>query len=242
MQKSLSDRPATTLRSVAPKKRQTESFRDTSRSEYVYRQLRDGIQGGRFPSGYRLREEEIADLLKVSRTPVRDGLRRLQSHGLAELAPGRGLIVVTLDRLKLAELYAMSELLDGGAARWAAQHASASDIATLRHLQSEFRVNMDKPAELAKINRMFHQCIADATRNRYLLWSMADHADALAVLPDNTHAVPGRPQSAYKEHEAIVTAIAGHNPDAAEEAARAHIRSTQLVRMRALTLDNEHNA
>ena len=73
--------------------------------------------------GERLREEELARTLGVSRTPVREALGRLQARGLVEVAPPRGLIVAELDSQKILELYAVREILEGAAARFSAERA-----------------------------------------------------------------------------------------------------------------------
>src|SRR5262245_9135311 len=99
-----------------------------SLSETVFRSLRQALRAGIYQPGDRLREEEVAKRLKVSRTPVREALSRLVSKGLVEPAGGRGLIVRRLSTAEVLELYAMREILEGAAARLAAQHASLPEL------------------------------------------------------------------------------------------------------------------
>jgi len=73
-----------------------ERVRHGARSEHVYRRLRDAIHEGQFKSGHRVMENEVADWLKVSRTPVRDAIRRLESEGMLEHEPRNGLVVARL--------------------------------------------------------------------------------------------------------------------------------------------------
>ncbi len=223
-------RPASS-RSALIDERGDDTFKDTSRAEYVYQKMRQAIQEGRFQQGERMREEDIAKTLGVSRTPVREALRRLQTRGLLDFAPGRGLGIVELSRSQILELYAMRELLEGAAARLAAQHATPTEITYLRHLLDEFRQSKD-PQRLAYINRAFHRTICDAAHNRYMVQSLNDLGDALALLRGTTFAVKGRPESADIEHRAILDAIQKGDPDAAEKAARVHIRKAQDLRMR----------
>lgn len=209
------------------------AFRDTSRGEYVYQELRSAIAQGKYRQGERIREEDIAQSMGVSRTPVREALRRLQTRGLLELAAGRGLVVAELSRQQVLELYAMRELLEGAAARLAAQHATETEINYLRHMLKELRkeTNADR---LADLNRVFHHAICDAAHNRYMQQSLNDLGDALALLRDTTFAIEGRPRTADAEHMMIVDAIEKHDPDAAERAARNHIRQAQQLRMQLL--------
>lgn len=205
--------------------------RDTSRGEFVYRVLRDAIKSGQLAQGCRVREEDLANSLGVSRTPVREALRRLQSRGLLELAPGRGLVVVQISRQQLLELYAMREVLEGGAARMAAQHASDSEVQALRDLMAELQTHVGDALAVARVNARFHAIIYGAAHNRYLQGALADLTDALALLPNTTFSAQGRPEAAHREHKAIVSAIANKDPEGAEEAARRHIRAAQRVRM-----------
>src|SRR3712207_6471716 len=87
-----------------------------SLSEAVFRSLREALRAGLYRPGDRLREEEVAQRLKVSRTPVREALGRLMTKGFVEPAGGRGLVVRRLDPAEVLELYAMREILEGAAA------------------------------------------------------------------------------------------------------------------------------
>src|SRR6186713_2448749 len=81
-------------------------LRTRSRADFVYESLRDAISDGRIAGGERVREEEVARNLGVSRTPVREALQRLQQRGLLVFGPGRGLMVAQLSQQQIIELYA----------------------------------------------------------------------------------------------------------------------------------------
>src|SRR5688572_31431841 len=78
-----------------------------SRGGHAYQKLRDALKHGALKPGDRIMEVPIAQQLNVSRTPVRDAIRRLESEGLLEHEPRAGLVVATLDRRAVAELYEM---------------------------------------------------------------------------------------------------------------------------------------
>jgi DNA-binding GntR family transcriptional regulator len=107
-----------------------EELRGRSRAEFVYEHLLEAISEGRL-RGTRIREEDIAKSLGVSRTPVREALQRLQERGLLAVGAGRGLVVRELGEREVMELYAMREILEGSAARFAAQHAGEEEIQRL---------------------------------------------------------------------------------------------------------------
>ncbi len=201
-----------------------------SRANLVFQSLLTAIQDGRYAGGERIREEEIARSLGVSRTPVREALFRLQSRGLLEIAPG-GLIVAQLTRPQIIELYAMREILEGSAARFAAQHAAPSEIASLRHIARKFEQELGDAAKLARINRELHEGIYEAAHNRFLLRTLNELHDSLALLPSTTFAYAGRAETAIGEHAGIITAIEKRNADRAERLAREHIRQAQEARL-----------
>jgi DNA-binding GntR family transcriptional regulator len=201
-----------------------------SRANFVFQSLLAALKKGQFSSGQRIREEEVAQLLGVSRTPVREALSRLQSRGLLEIAAG-GLTVARLSRAQLIELYAMREILEGSAARFAAQHAAPSEIATLKHIARKFEGELGDPIRLARINRELHEGIYEAAHNRYLVRTLSELNDSLALLPNPTFSVAGRPELAAQEHASIISAIEKRNADRAERVAREHIRMAQEVRL-----------
>lgn len=210
-------------------------FRDTSRTEFVYRHICQAIRDGEFRQGERIREDEVAKKLGVSRTPVREALLRMRSRGLIEFNAGRGAGVIVLSRAQVLELYAMREILEGAAARMAAEHATPAEISYLSYIVEQFSQTED-PARLAQINIAFHRSICDGAHNRYLVESLDQLRDALALLQGTTFSVDGRPAVADEEHRNIFEAIKNRNPDGAEQAARAHIRTARATRMQMLPL------
>ena len=198
-----------------------------------YDQIRAAIQAGRLTPGSRITESDLAAWLGVSRTPIREAILRLEQEGLLTYAPRQGLTVATLDYQAVIELYAMREVLEGTAARFAASHASEAEIDMLAEMLAIEREHNDSDAEQASAtNRQFHQVLYHAAHNRFLLKSLNALADAMMLLGQTTLAFPGRHQTALDEHETIVRAVSGRDPNAAEEAARAHIRAAQRHRLK----------
>ena len=204
-------------------------------SESVFRALRNAVRAGELKPGDRLREEDVARQLKVSRTPVREAFGRLMTKRFVEPAPGRGLVVRSLGTPEVLELYAMREILEGAAAGLAARHASQPEIDALRDLEAAFEQRGGDAREMAKLNRMFHETIFHAARNRYLDDALQDLQDAIALLGVTTFTVAQRPRTAAREHREIVAAIAERDAAAAEQAARAHIREALRARLQLLS-------
>jgi DNA-binding GntR family transcriptional regulator len=207
--------------------------------EAVFRSLCEALQAGSYRAGDRLREEEVAQRLKVSRTPVREALGRLAARGFVEPAGGRGLIVRNLDISEVLELYAMREIMEGAAARLAAEHASAPEIDALRDIEQAFVEASETDAaemagEMARLNRAFHEAICRAARNRYLDNASRELQDWIALLGPTTFTVLGRPSTSHGEHQAIIDAIAVRDGGKAEQLARTHIREALRCRLKLL--------
>jgi DNA-binding GntR family transcriptional regulator len=202
-----------------------------SRADFVYEAIRSAIQVGFLVRGKRVREEDVAEGLGVSRTPVREALWRLQSSGLLELAYGKGLSVSVISRRQVLELFDMREVLEGAAARFAAQHASESEVLRLRNLVAESLTLENDPLKTTALNRVFHHAIYDAAHNSYLLGSLENVYDSMALLGKTTYSMKGRARSAYEEHLLIVEAIMRRDPDGADRAARAHIAMARQARL-----------
>jgi DNA-binding GntR family transcriptional regulator len=211
---------------------------DRSRAEFVFDKLREAIRSGRIQPGQRLREGEVAAWLNVSRTPVREAIGRLASNGLVQPAPPRGMVVVSLTRQEVLDLYVMREVLEGTAARLAAQHISEPEIAALRSLLNRGKAESE-PEALAALNRQFHDRILLAAQNEFLKRALSVLADSIALLPGTTFTIEGRARSAYREHAAILRAIEERDVEKAEENARAHIRVALRLRLERMFFPGE---
>jgi len=213
-------------------------LRHGSRSEHVYRRLRDAIQRGEFKAGRRVMEIEVAEWLKVSRTPVRDAIRRLEGEGMLEHEPRNGLVVARLDRQAVMELYVMRETLEGTSARLCARHASDMEVQDLVDLvERERQIQGDFDA-LPPHNRRFHEAIHRGAHNRYLEKSLVAIND-LGLLGSPLMSLPHRAQAALTEHAELVAAIQRRDPDAAEAAARKHVRTAHRERLKRLFPETE---
>ncbi len=205
-----------------------------SRSEFVYLQLRNALTSGALKPGERVMEVEVADWLQVSRTPVREALRRLESEGLLRIEARLGLVVASISREAMLELYVMRELLEGTAARLCATSATDIDLMELDELIKREQKMQSDPAALARHNRLIHEAIHRGAHNRYLEKSLAAVNDTMYLLGPSQMLLPERARTAVSEHAEIVKCILKRDADAAEAAARKHIRSAQRQRLKQL--------
>ncbi len=203
-----------------------------SRAEHAYLRLREAIRGGALRPGDELREVELAARLGVSRTPVREAIRRLTGDGLVEPGKGRSLAVTRFGRQQVRELYVVRGILEGAAAELAARHATAAEIAVLRDLLAAMRGALGDPGRTATLNTRFHAAIHEAGRNAYLTRMLEPMAHFIALLPGTTFEVPGRADAALAEHADLVDAIAAGDAPRAGAGARRHIERAGETRIR----------
>jgi DNA-binding GntR family transcriptional regulator len=206
---------------------------DPVASNAIYLALREAILARVLPSGERLAEPQLAALFKRSRTPVREAILRLEWEHLAERSARRGFVVGGISREEILEVYAVREVIDGLAARLAAQACLPTELDHLTWLQRRLR----KAAEqhdyrlMIELNIEFHEAIARGSRNVLLLQFMRQIHDWVRRFKDTTVSYGGRGTDAAEEHDALLEAIAKRDPDAAERIAREHMARARQVRV-----------
>lgn len=203
-------------------------------SAQAYERLRAAIIQGEFAPGARLTEVAIAQLLEVSRTPVRDAFARLVQDGLVRIgAKGTGIEVVDPSQ-EFLDIYYIRESIEGCAARLAAMRASDAEIDGIVALAEASRL-ADRADVLgrAKINSEFHLTISKAAHAPRLERLISDYREIFASPHILQRYTPSDTRKAVDDHTLIATAIRSRNPDMAEMAMRDHLRVAyaRVVRM-----------
>jgi DNA-binding GntR family transcriptional regulator len=210
-----------------------------SRGAKAYQLLRTAIATGKLKPGARVLESELATLLNVSRTPIREAIAALEADGLVSVDNAGGRVVTKLDYQSIMELYAVREVLESTAAGLAARNASDLEIVALRDmLDLEERI-LDDAGKLADHNRRFHEAIYYCSHNRYILKMLEYIQTAMLLLQPAGRTGGERRETALLEHRAIVDAIEARDPAASEVAIRNHVRQAQRARIRLLLQTNE---
>jgi DNA-binding GntR family transcriptional regulator len=188
----------------------------------VHDRLREWIEDGALAPGEVLKDAEIATMLGVSRTPVREALQMLERAGLVEMLPGRLTRVTDTTPEDIALVYATLGALNSLAAETAATRATSDDIAELRaHNEALLTAVKGKdPIAAREADRAFHRAIVRVAANRYLESSIEPllihikRLEALFFRKDK----PGR--KSYDEHKRIISAIAAGDAAGAAEITR----------------------
>jgi len=202
-----------------------------SQSEVAYQRLLQAIARGQLSPGTRLREVELSERLGLSRTPVREALRALETEGLVQHLPRWGAVVRQLDHAEVMELYEMRAVLEGTAARLAARMASDLELKALGSLNAEFAAASD-PIVAAELNRRFHRALTGAARNRFLARAVEGFEKTLLILGPTTMMLKARIEEAAGEHARILSALAERDGLRAETEMRAHIEAAQFSRLK----------
>jgi GntR family transcriptional regulator, rspAB operon transcriptional repressor len=203
-------------------------------ADVVHERLRAAILSAELRPNRRLVEEEIAAWLQVSRTPVREALLRLKQEGL--VTRDRGWIVRDHDPSDIRELLEARIAVEGYASRLAAGRAQAKDVRALRDLAQEMETPGISRPDINSLNDRFHDVVVAAAGNSVL----ADFHRRTRLNYWNLGVpvvfTPSHDQQDNKQHRALITAIAQHDGDRAEEVARQHVELTLHIVLDALGL------
>jgi DNA-binding GntR family transcriptional regulator len=201
-------------------------------AQLAYSEIRSKIVEGVFPPGSHLEEESIAEAVGVSRTPVREALRRLASEGFVEFVPHQGAFVPAWTTADYHEIFDLRAILESFGARLAARQVSDETLATLEDLTAQMealaaRMTKARMDALANLNNLFHSTVVQASGNRRLL-QLAQSAVALPlVLRTFQRYSPERLQRSMQHHREIVDALRARDENWAEAVMKTHILSAR---------------
>ena len=191
----------------------------------AHAELREAIVSGELSPGARLVEADLVRRLGASRPVVRAVLGRLHHEGLVEREPHRGARVRRVTVAEAVEIVQCRAALEGLAARHAAAHATAADVAALRAIHDEMTACVESGDLLAYSGRnaRFHNRILTASGHQTARRLVVGLRAQMVRYQFRTILTPGRPAASLAEHAQILAAIAAHNPEAAQTAMTTHL-------------------
>jgi DNA-binding GntR family transcriptional regulator len=204
--------------------------------DQVYTAIRERISSGSLPRGARVHQEDLAEELGVSRTPVREALRRLAAEGLVEMRTNRGARVADVDQIGMRVSYEARTVIEPGAARLAAALRLPEPIARMRAAVVAQRRSLRNVQRSFEANREFHLALAAASGNDFLV----QFAERLWVARIGETIYERQVQTQermlldVREHEQIIEAIEAGDGRRAESLTRRHLtdamkRSTDIL-------------
>lgn len=204
-------------------------------SEVVYRRLKQDIISGALAPDSRLVELSIAADFSVSRTPVREALKRLAAENLVFADPSRGMIVHRPDAAEIEDVFVVREVLDGLAAQLAALRITPSELSKLELIVESMAsaIEGDRRESIIAANQRFHDVIYNAAGNPVLARVASELRDYVRRYSTLPFASPDRVQHVLMEHQAILQALLDRDPAAAEKASGGHLSAARayVVRM-----------
>jgi len=200
--------------------------------------IREAIVDGRLEPGRRLKEEELARELGISRTPIREALLMLQAEGLVDAVPNRGAMVRVHTPDDLDDLYQLRALLEGYAARRAATRISNEQVEELQASCERFEAldPDDELRELVRENMLFHSAILDLAGSRRLASMVRRVIELPLVYKSYIWYSPDQKRISAHYHRQIVTALAVRDAERAELIMKEHVfeaRDLLVARVRA---------
>jgi DNA-binding GntR family transcriptional regulator len=197
----------------------------------VIAELRRRIIDGELKSGVNLSEIALAESFGVSRTPVREALKQLQTEGLVEIRPRVGTFVTTPSRREIIELFEMKEVLEGAAARLLARRGRVPELDRLEDnlVAADEAAADDDRARYAGLVEDFHNLIvlgADNTKLQAHYKTLMNQL-AYARLVMTSLSQPGRVLASDQEHHRVLDLIVSKDGDSAEHVMREHVRASR---------------
>ena len=195
--------------------------------EAAFEKIKEAIIKGHFKPGEKLVEQTLAQEMGVSRTPVREAIRRLEAEGFVVSIPRKGVVVSRADKEEIVQLYSIRAELEGLAARWAIENADEDDIRKLDEAISR----MEETAAsgdlngVVQSNALFHDAIAQASKSRILCTLLKTLQDNIQRFRFQSLHLPGRPEAALAEHKEIVAAIKEKKTEEADRLLKEHLQN-----------------
>lgn len=193
--------------------------------EIVYEELKMQILKGEITPGTRMMEVEMAEEMGVSRTPIREAIRKLEKEGLVTIEPRRGAYASKISTKDMIEILEVRQNMEGLAAYFAAQRMQDEDKEKLQVLAQEYEAAVEArdTAEMIKIDTKFHHTIVEGCDNKILMQIMEQLQELVLRFRYLYYDNFKRGEKMPAEHAAIYKAIIKGDEQAAREAAFMHI-------------------
>jgi DNA-binding GntR family transcriptional regulator len=207
---------------------------DASLTQKAYQAISGAIARLELKPGESLTQDRLAKWLSISRTPVREALRRLEQDGIITTAPGRGLIVTEMTIKDAEELLEMLALLDTQAACLAAQRRTLEQAERLVAIAGELMGAAERYDIEAwdRIDHPYHETLLDASQNQFLRRSIEDVRRRLQRITYHLSRQPEHLLAGTREHVDLAQAIYAGDADAAANVQRQHLDTMRIMALK----------
>ena len=205
--------------------------------DVVFNTLRQAILTGEMKPGERLMEIHLAEKLGVSRTPIREAIRKLELEGFVVMIPRRGTYVADISIRDITEIYEIRACLDELAAGLAAERITNDELERLNRLLVEFGqcINAGNMERIVEVDTAFHEVLYTASRNARLHSIINNLREQVTSIRGRSMSYPGRLHDTMNEHRTLVDFIAARDVEGARNAARSHIENAEHTLMQSIS-------
>jgi DNA-binding GntR family transcriptional regulator len=210
-------------------------------SEIVYDKLRTAIIEGTLNPGERLMEVQLAEEMGISRTPVREAIRKLELDGFVVMVPRKGTYVSTLPLKDISDVFEIRASLEALAAGLAAERITPEEEKELKKIildEVKFSKNEDVENSI-KFDTDFHEVLYKASRNKKLVNIINNLREQIQRYRTASLTYPGRLKIAHEEHKKIAEAICDNDVERAKELAKKHIEISENNLLEMLRKNNK---
>ena len=192
--------------------------------ESILETIRDAIISGSLKPGEKVAEPELAERFGISRTPIREAFRQLESEGYLTVVPRKGAVVVSFSQRDVEEFYAIKSILEGYAARKACEKLTSREIDKLQSINEKLRFLAEEGdvRHFFKVHDSFHELFVRAADNGKLTEMILNLVGRFQRLRIASLSLPGRMEFSVQEHQKIVDAFRNGDADLAENLVRSN--------------------
>jgi DNA-binding GntR family transcriptional regulator len=202
--------------------------------DLAYGKIRAGILDGQLAPGSRLKEKELVEFCGVSRTPVRDALRRLAAEDFVSIQPNQGAQVRSWNKEDLDDLFALRALLEGYAARRAAKRITQEGLDRLEMVIGQMTEILaadlpqeEKISEFLRLNRAVHEPIWEASGSKRLISVLSNLVEQALVVHTVRYFTMDRIATSHRHHEDLLRALKAGDESWAESIMTNHIHAAR---------------
>lgn len=207
----------------------------------VFTHLKNAIVTGEYKAGERLVERELAEKLKISRTPIREALLRLESIGFVETVPRKGVVVAEITVEEILEVFTILSSLEVLSVKLAAQKMGGKTKDEFEKMITNVNkvLSGEEKCDIKQFHLDIHETLFKAAKSSKLYEILMGLVDNIRAFAHLGYEMPGRQRTAMEEHRDILIAVYNQEVDKAMELTRIHIENSKKAYVDAIELSKQ---
>jgi len=200
-----------------------------SLTDEIAKVIRERILKGEYKIGEKIKENQIATELRVSRTPIREAFKLLENEGLIDYVPNRGCFAKGFTRRDIEDIYAVRKALEVLAVEWAVERITGEEIQNLQDQSDlmEFYTSRHDGKKVLEINSDFHSIIYNAAGSRFMAQVLRSYKEYIEQTRKALYYEQEYLEEIFAEHREILENIKARDTEGAKEAMAKHLEGSQ---------------